>query len=200
MPNRHGVNHEFSSSLASACEFTWCHFNADKRTARLEPTVVWDASSTGVSWLIWWEIGSFWLSGLQHQTLAWSGLHFPVTVTMTAGALMLSFPHSPADFLVGYLTGSLFSPLSSPPCTLYYQISPLKSGRKRGIDQASCLRTKVDCPSSLNVKFLPSLPLILSLISTLGGSGNGNTCTDPDFSLWVRAWDQARHEKGTAEI
>lgn len=92
------VNHEFPSSLASACEFI-CYFKADKWAAWLDPTLVWDTSSTGVSWLIWWEISSFWLNGLQHQTFTWSGLHFLVTGTVIAGTLIFSLPHSAADLL-----------------------------------------------------------------------------------------------------
>lgn len=136
MPNRHGVNHEFSSSLAPACEFTWCHFNADKRTAQLEPTLVWDASSTGVSWLIWWEISSFWLNGLQHQTLAWSGFIFLSLSPWLLG--LWSYPFSTLLltfwWLANWLTllSSVQLPLHSVFSNLSSQIRE-KEGHRSGL-------------------------------------------------------------------
>lgn len=134
MPNRLWVNHEFSSSLASACEFTWCHLNADKWAAWLEPTLVWDASSTGVSWLIWWEISSFWLSGLQHQYshLVWA--LFPCHCHCDCWG---------SDFftslLCHWLSGGLahWLTLLCPPCTLpSHNLSPQireKEGHRSGL-------------------------------------------------------------------
>lgn len=82
-PTDSQVNHEFSSSLATACEFTWCHLNADKWTVWLEPTLVWDASSTDISWLIRWKISSESTHCLT-SNFAWLKLHFPINISMIA--------------------------------------------------------------------------------------------------------------------
>lgn len=84
--------------------------------------------------------------GCSISILVWSGLCFPVTVIVNAGALMFS----PLCRWLSAGLGNWLTLVSSAqlPCTL-----PSHNLR----DQDSCLRMRVDCPSSQNLKFFPSL-------------------------------------------
>lgn len=154
MPNTLWVNHEFSSSLASACEFTWCHFSADKWAAWLEPTLVWDASSTGVSWLIWWEISSFWLSGQWHQhcRLVSASFSWHSLCDYWASELLLS---PLCCWLSGGLIGSSFLFLCpiSWHIAFPYNLSPQIRGKE---EQQSGLIFQGKGWLPLKLKFFPS--------------------------------------------
>lgn len=136
------------------------------------------------------------------SALVCAGLCFPATVTVIARALIFLLHHSTSHFLAH---SSLLCP--APPAFCLLPTAPRRLGEGGRRDQASCLRMRVDGPSSLNLQFSPSLlgsgslccPRLLPRLQ-LEGLGSGKACTDPDFSLSVRASDQAGREEGTVEI